>query len=192
MRNFLLAVIVVGLLGPILGCSKAQTDDSISNNIKANMFSDAQTKSANVNVVVKNGVVTLTGEVPDENTRYEAFKIAKEAPGVVNVDDQMTLPQSPAAASAQGAATNDPAPIPARPPKREREREREQQLVRRPLAGDSSPYGATSGAQDFAQQQPAAQPTPAAAPAAPPRPRLQRPLPSGTSISREARPSISK
>lgn len=168
MRNFLLVVVAVALLGTIWGCSKAQTDDSISNNIKANMFSDAQTKSANVNVAVKNGVVTLTGEVPDENVRYEAFKIAKETPGVVNVDDQMTLPQSPAAASAQGSATNSLAPSSARPPKREREREQEQQLVRRPLAGDVSPYGATSGAQDVAQQQPVAQPTPAAAPAAPP------------------------
>ena len=95
MRGALLAVLAVGLMGSILGCSNAHTDDSISKDIKASMFSDPQTKSANLSVAVKNGAVTLTGEVPDENVRYEAFKIAKQTPGVVNVEDQMSLPQSP-------------------------------------------------------------------------------------------------
>jgi len=179
MRNLLLGVVAVGLMGSILGCSKAHTDDSISNEIKANMFSDPQTKSANVSVDVKNGTVTLTGEVPDENTRYEAFKIAKQTAGVVNVDDQMSLVQSPAAASAQRAANREPAANPKRASKREREHDQQQEaLVRRPLAGsvDNSPYGATSGGQDFAQQQPAApQPTSAAAPAAPSAPAAPEP-----------------
>jgi len=180
MRNFLLAVVAVGLLGPMLGCSKAQSDDSISNQIKAGMFSDPQTKSANVSVVVKNGAVTLTGEVPDENTRYEAFKIAKQTAGVVNVDDQMTLVQSQAAPPAPRATTSAPAAASARTPKRERERERDQQsIVRRPLAGAAdSPYGASSGAQDVAQQQPAApQPAPTAAPVAPAPPAAPAPPP---------------
>ncbi len=55
------------------------------NPIKAGLFSDARTKSANIDVVVKNGTATLVGNVPDENTRYEAFKIAKETAGVVSV-----------------------------------------------------------------------------------------------------------
>lgn len=161
MRNALIAVVAVGLMGSISGCSKARSDDSISNDIKASMFSDSQTKSANVSVVVKNGTVTLTGEVPDANTRYEAFKIAKQTRGVVNVEDQMSLPQNPVATA---AATSEPVS------KSARERRHEQQtLIRRPLAGsaDESPYGPSAGGQDLAQRQPAeSQPTSTPAPAA--------------------------
>ncbi len=112
MRSVLLAVVAVGLVGSLLGCSKAHTDDSISNDIKASMFSDPQTKSANVSVVVKNGAVTLTGEVPDENARYEAFKIAKQTPGVVNVEDQMSLPQNPVPRRREPPKTVNLPPLP--------------------------------------------------------------------------------
>ncbi len=109
MRGALLAVLAVGLMGSFLGCSNDHSDDSISKDIKASMFSDPQTKSANLSVAVKNGAVTLTGEVPDENVRYEAFKIAKETPGVVNLEDQMSLPQSPVAPSARSAKNSESA-----------------------------------------------------------------------------------
>ena len=158
MRNILLAVAAVGLVVSILGCSKAHSDDAISTGIKASMFSDPQTKSANVSVVVKNGAVTLTGEVPDENTRYEAFKIAEQIPGVVNVEDKMTLTQNPVAMSARPAQNSVSAATSAPVSKRGREREPEEQLlVRRPLAGsaDDSPYGTGASGQDSARQQPA-------------------------------------
>jgi len=170
MRSVLLAVAAVGLVGSISGCAKAHTDDSISNDIKASMFSDPQTKSANLSVVVKNGAVTLTGEVPDENARYEAFKIAKQTPGVVNVEDQMSFPQSPVAMSTRPAQNGESAAPSAPVSKRERERKREEQLlVRRPLAGsaDGSPYEPSASGQDFAQQHPAeSQPASTSAPAA--------------------------
>src|SRR5690349_5278963 len=92
-RRLMMAVLALGL--GFFGCSKARNDETIMTGIKAGLFSDPQTKSANIDVVVKNGTATLVGEVPDENTRYEAFKIAKETAGVVNVEDQMSLPQVP-------------------------------------------------------------------------------------------------
>lgn len=168
MRSVLLAVLAVGLMGSLLGCSKAHTDDSISNDIKASMFSDPRTKSASLSVVVKNGAVTLTGEVPDENARYEAFKIAKETPGVVNVEDQMSLPQTPAATPARTAQNSESAATSSPLSKRVRKRE-EQLLVRRPLAGsaDNSPYDSSASGQNFAQQQPAeSQPASTSAPVA--------------------------
>ncbi len=195
MRSALLAVVAVGLMGSILGCSNAHTDDAISKDIKASMFSDPQTKSANLSVAVKNGAVTLTGEVPDENVRYEAFKIAKETPGVVNVEDQMSLPQNPVARSARAAKNSESAATSAPLSKRERESE-EQLLVRRPLAGsaDNSPYDSSASGQNLAQQQPAEpQPLSAPGPAAaqpsipsPPPPRQpvvrQVSIPSGTPV----------
>lgn len=195
MRSALLAVVAVGLMGSILGCSNAHTDDAISKDIKASMFSDPQTKSAGLGVVVKNGAVTLTGEVPDENARYEAFKIAKETPGVVNVEDQMSLSQTPVAKSARAAKNSESAAISAAVPKRERESE-EQSLVRRPLDGaaDGSPYDPGASSQNLAQQQPVEpQPasTSAAAAAQPPVPSSPPPkqpivrqasVPSGTPV----------
>src|SRR5437879_13404864 len=102
MRKFTFAAVVMGL--GFFGCSKARNDETIMTGIKADLFSDAQTKSANIDVVVKNGTATLVGEVPDENTRYEAFKIAKETSGVVNVEDQMTLPDRPARTARRSSA----------------------------------------------------------------------------------------
>src|SRR5260370_34286532 len=108
MRKLAFAVLAMGL-GLTFGCSKARNDETIMTGIKASLFSDAQTKSANIDVVVKNGTATLVGEVPDENARYEAFKIAKETPGVVNVQDQMSLPQAPVSTASQTAADTAPA-----------------------------------------------------------------------------------
>src|ERR1700756_4146791 len=108
MRKLTIAVLALSL-GLIFGCSKARNDETITTGIKAGLFSDSQTKSANIDVVVKNGTATIVGEVPDENTRYEAFKIAKETPGVVSVQDQMSLPQARGSKASKAAANAAPA-----------------------------------------------------------------------------------
>lgn len=161
MSKFAKAVLAVGIATLLFSCSKARTDASISNDIKAEMFSDTATKSANINVAVKDGTVTLTGAVPDENTRYEAFKIAKETPGVVNVEDQMSLPQ--AAVSSTRPLMNGEISNSASAPKRARKRTPEDDLPRRALADstDQSPYGPTGAYQNPSQQQ-SAEPQPAA------------------------------
>jgi len=165
MRKLAIAVAAIGLSGFFLGCSPARTDQSIADAIKAAMFSDPQAKSANINVVVKNGTATLTGTVPDENTRYEAFKIAKLTPGVLNVQDDMTLPQAAASANPQPpatAASSSGSARAAHASASSRERKpQEQLLVRRPLADsvDESPYG--SDAKASPQQTAAPEPSPA-------------------------------
>ena len=184
MRKLMVALLAVGL-GLILGCSKARNDDAIMTDIKAGLFSDARTKSANIDVTVKDGTATLVGEAPDENTRYEAFKIAKETQGVVNVQDQMSLPQAPVTktdktAANAGSAASTPAPKPARELRRERE-----SLPVRPLAGPAghSSNDLSAQAQNSAQQH-SEEPKPAsvteappAAPAATPAPAPAAPAP---------------
>ncbi|PYU20704.1 MAG: hypothetical protein DMG30_20345 [Acidobacteria bacterium] len=194
-----LVTLAVGL-GLILGCSKARNDETIMNDIKAGLFSDARTKSANIDVVVKNGTATLVGEVADENVRYEAFKIAKEAAGVVNVQDQMSLPQVRAARGAKTAAVAGSAANAGSVSKSAREARREHEpLPVRSLAGSTtqSTYGSTTQAQDSSQQQsaesqpapvnntPTAAPavTPAQAPAAPALPPVRQvTIPAGTAV----------
>ncbi len=192
MRKVGIAVLAMGL-GLILGCSKARYDETIMNNIKAGLFSDAQTKSANIDVVVKNGTATLVGDVPDENTRYEAFKIAKETAGVVNVQDQMTLSQAPVSTdSGRGANRERTADAGAASKRALERRQPSDSLPVRPLssaansrsqddpqrAAESQPAPALSDASS-----PAPSAAPATAPVAPaPPPVRQVSIPSGTPV----------
>lgn len=195
MRKIVVTSLAVGL-ALILGCSKARNDETIMNDIKAGLFSDSQTKSANIDVVVKNGTATIVGEVPDENTRYEAFKIAKETAGVVSVQDQMSLPQARGSKAAKATANTSPAANATSVPKPAREVRRDHKsLPVRSLASaaNQSSYGTSAQAQNLPQQQAAeSQPAaandappaaPAAAPAAPaPAPIRQVSVPAGTPI----------
>jgi BON domain len=197
MRKLMFAAILAGL-ALVLGCSKARNDETIMTDIKAALFSDAQTKAATIDVTVKNGTATLVGAVPDENTRYEAFKIAKETQGVVNVQDQMSLPQAPVAttskATSNAGATAKPGSA------RELRRERESLPVR-PLAGsgNDSSYNSSTQSQNAAQQQaeesqpvrvndgpasaPAAASAPTSVPAAPAPPTVRQvSIPAGTPV----------
>jgi hypothetical protein len=199
MRKLGIAVLAVGL-GLIIGCSKAPNDESIMTGIKAGLFSDAQTKSANIDVVVKDGTATLVGQAPDENTRYQAFKIAKETPGVVSVLDQMTLPQALGSRARKTAANGALAANPPSASKSEREQHIDREsLPVRTLAGSAneSPYGSSIQTQGHSQQQsadsqstpvndaspaaPTAAPVPAPPSAAPPTVR-QVSIPEGTPI----------
>ncbi len=71
--------------------TRSANDGALATHIKANLFSDPTTKSANVNVAVKDGVVTLTGDVPSSDVELQAMKIANSTAGVKRVDDQMKV-----------------------------------------------------------------------------------------------------
>jgi len=196
MCKTVLAVLAIAC-GLVPGCSKARNDETIATDIKASLFSASQTKAANIDVSVTHGTVTLSGNVPDENARYEAFKIAKETSGVVNVEDQMSLPPARKRVARQAAAAGDPKPAPAR-------RSGADSLPVRPLAGSSadSAYGLAQQTPDATQQTSASAPPPAAvgdtatagaaaapapaptpAPAAPPAPVFRQvSIPSGTAV----------
>jgi hypothetical protein len=192
MRNYAIPLLAFCALISVGGCSKARSDESITTDIKAGMFSDPQAKSAAVDVQTKNGVVTLTGDVADTATRYEVFKIAREIPGVKNVNDQMTLQQA-AASVAQAAPAPSPSPAASARAARKAERKKERSIQ----AGKQTPdraYDNGQAAQPVevsAPQPPAPADTAAAAapvesapappPAPPPQPR-QVELPAGTAV----------
>jgi hypothetical protein len=75
----------------ITGCATKPTDTQLATNLKAQMFSDPRTKGADLQVAVKNGVVTLSGTAPSDAARYEAYKLAASMRGVSKVNDQMTV-----------------------------------------------------------------------------------------------------
>lgn len=189
MRKLMVALLAVGL-GLILGCSKARNDEAIMTDIKAGLFSDARTKAANIDVTVKDGTTTLVGEAPDENTRYEAFKIAKETQGVVKVQDQMSLPQAPVTKTGNTAANARSAAL-TPTPKSARELRRQHESL--PHSSNNSSAQAQNSAQQQSEESkpasvneaapsaPAATPAPVPAAPAPP-PVRQVSIPAGTPI----------
>ena len=76
----------IALLALLLGtglsasCSRlgAPSDDAITTDIKARMFSEPALKNVSVDVSTRGGVVTLAGQVPDEAAHLAAYKIATQ------------------------------------------------------------------------------------------------------------------
>ncbi len=92
MRRLRTALLILASTAAIVvGCAKRPNDAQLTTNIKAQLFSDPQTKNTNLQIAVKNGVATISGTVPNNGARYEAYKIAASTPGVSKVDDQMTI-----------------------------------------------------------------------------------------------------
>ena len=71
------------------GDVKAVGDDAIAAHVKTELGKDNTTKSANFNVAVKGGVVTLTGS-GSAAAKTQAEKVAKGVPGVSSVTNQIT------------------------------------------------------------------------------------------------------
>jgi hypothetical protein len=112
-KTVFMAVLVVAAI--TVGCAKKGTsDDALATNIKAQLYSDPATKPASINVDVKGGVATLSGDVPSSDVELQALKLANGTAGVTRVDDQMKVNTSLAASQ---APPDSPAPqIPASAP----------------------------------------------------------------------------
>jgi BON domain-containing protein len=184
-------VAVLCCLLPIFaaGCGKFSrpTDEAIVTGIQAKMFSEPSLKAASITVTAKDGVVTLTGQLPDEAARQAAQKIASEANGVSKIIDQMTIGSQQAAATPAPVAELKPRPKaepkPARaasaPKKRSSAAVREQQDAESAsppvVSTDVIPQSPSSQTPEPGPIQQAAVATPAAA-AAPPAPPKPQPV----------------
>lgn len=135
MRAGLLSSAAVALVVLGVGCggnSSSANDTTLANEIKAKFYSDATIKGAPINVAVKDGVATLSGDVPSSDVELAAMKAANTVSGVQKVDDQMKVnssmpapstasdqaPPPPAGANSLGAgnsASTTAAPPPVRP-----------------------------------------------------------------------------
>ncbi len=159
-RSAILLVALLAVLGLAAGCSKGRSDQDVTTDIQAKMFSDPQLKGANVYVETKKGEVTLSGELPSDAARYQAFKIATGTPGVTKVNDLMTV-------KVAEAAPPPPQPEPAPPPAAARKLTRRAAIPPREQTPPPPPA-----------------PAPAAAPAPPPPPQPKTvEIASGTTIT---------
>ena len=113
MRKSAVIVVALATVLSLAACSSGPNDDAVATDVKAKFFTDPQLKAASINVAVKDGVVTLTGEAPSADARYQAFRLANGATGVKKVDDQMTVSVAQAPEPAP-APEPEPAPAPKR------------------------------------------------------------------------------
>jgi outer membrane biosynthesis protein TonB len=175
----------------VVGCNKP-TDESITTEIKAKMYSEPLLKSASVNVAAKDGIVTLTGSVPDDAARLAAQTIASKTDGVKQVIDSIQMaPPAPAPADVAAATAPPPAPkpAPAVPPAKPA---RKKKTPPPPAETNPEPPVAATPASDTVATsapppEPAAAPAPAPTPAPPPPPPPPQPItatiPEGTVVT---------
>jgi BON domain-containing protein len=112
--RFILSGLVLAVLF-VSACSNKPGDDTVTTSIKAKLYSEPLLKSASVDVTAKDGIVTLTGQVPDDAARLAAQHIAATTPGVKTVVDQTTMAPPPPATTAEKLAPPAPPEPPARP-----------------------------------------------------------------------------
>jgi osmotically-inducible protein OsmY len=86
-------LLLVTLAIPLLVAQEksAVSDDTISDNVRQRLASDADVRGAALDVTVKEGVVTIKGRVHTEKGRKKATELTKKVKGVVNVDNQLKL-----------------------------------------------------------------------------------------------------
>jgi osmotically-inducible protein OsmY len=88
---------------------EAMDDAGLLAKIKSNMLRSPEVEGLDVNVDVKDGVVTLSGSADTQAEKASAEKIAKTADGVKRVDNRIII-------KADNANDNRPAVPPATPP----------------------------------------------------------------------------
>src|SRR5258708_13425101 len=114
MRQNKVAVRALVLMSAMsVSCSRigAPSDDAITTDIKAKMFSEPALKTATVDVVSKNGEVTLTGQVPNDAARLAAYKIATETNGVSRGNDQMSIAVAEMTVPQPATPAPEPGPV---------------------------------------------------------------------------------
>jgi outer membrane biosynthesis protein TonB len=155
-----------------IACGTKPDDGTITTEIQAKMFADPVLKSSSVNVISKDGVVTLTGTVPDDRARTAAQSIASKTNGVRQVIDSLTVNAPSIAQAAPVAPAPEPAPKPAA---KKRVAKPKPQPVEAAPASDQTD-SASNTPSEPPQPPPAPTPAPAAAPAPPPQPPPPQPI----------------
>ena len=73
------------------GVRQAVSDSGLTAKIKGKLMEDELTRFADVSVTTNNGVVTLTGTVPDQQALKQVVSIARGSEGVTRVESDVTI-----------------------------------------------------------------------------------------------------
>jgi hypothetical protein len=120
MRRLTTVVCLLVLAGALTACKSKPSDAAIAKEIQTIVARDPVTQDSQIAVESNEGKVTLKGKAKTPAARQQIEFIAKQEPGVTDVDDQTTVDgQEMASGSAPAPATAPvaaPAPAPAPPP----------------------------------------------------------------------------
>ncbi len=90
-RIFLALVLLLSLLTTVFAAGKPVTDDFLVDTIRQKLAADSVVRGGAIEVVVKDGAVTLKGKVEEEKQKNRAAKIAKKVNGVKSVTNELQL-----------------------------------------------------------------------------------------------------
>jgi hyperosmotically inducible periplasmic protein len=93
------ATMTLTMLTCTMGCSATQPqrdDVAVTHDVQARLAQDAQARPLQIAVATKGGVVYLTGSVPTDSDRNSVERIARDTPGVREVENNVLFGGSPA------------------------------------------------------------------------------------------------
>ena len=76
---------------PLRAADKSTADDRISDQVRMKLATDADVKGGALDVVVKDGVVTIKGRVDSDRGKEKATKLSKKIKGVKSVDNELSV-----------------------------------------------------------------------------------------------------
>jgi osmotically-inducible protein OsmY len=84
-------ILFLTLLSTAFAASKPVTDDFLVDTIRQKLAADQVVKGGAIEVVVKDGAVTLKGTVEEDRQKNKAEKIAKKVTGVKSVSNELKI-----------------------------------------------------------------------------------------------------
>jgi len=90
MRSLSLLMAIFLMTVPLLAAQTAD-DGKIHDDVVAKLAADTDVRGGGFDVIVKNGMVTLKGQVHSQKAKEKAEKITKKVKGVVGVDNQLQI-----------------------------------------------------------------------------------------------------
>jgi hyperosmotically inducible periplasmic protein len=92
LKRILVPVILfVALIATALAAGKPVSDDFLSDTIRQKLAADQVVKGGAIEVIVKDGAVTLKGTVEEDKQKNKAEKIAKKVSGVKSVANEIKI-----------------------------------------------------------------------------------------------------
>jgi len=85
-----IAVMLI-LIAALGGCNRGPNDETLTQQVKAKISSDPALATQTVNVAVKDGAVTLAGNVNTETNKARAEDLAKSVEGVKSVTNSLSV-----------------------------------------------------------------------------------------------------
>ncbi|MGD1091439.1 MAG: BON domain-containing protein [Bryobacteraceae bacterium] len=88
--RYLSLLLILVLIAPLFA-QNTHEDDRIYDDVRRRLANDVDVKGGGIEVIVKNGVVTLRGRVHDNHAKEKAEKLTKKVKGVTGVTNELNI-----------------------------------------------------------------------------------------------------